>query len=132
MRKSNIGGQAIIEGVMMMGPESYAVAVRKPDGDIIVDKKPLPEKKWVNKTPVIRGVFNLFRQMVVGIKALMYSADFVDIEESNGEKEKQNKESLTDRLINKIFGDKFKDAAIYFAVIISLAFSVGPTYGRVF
>jgi uncharacterized protein YqhQ len=125
MRKSNIGGQAIIEGVMMMGPESYAVAVRKPDGDIIVDKKPLPEKKWVNKTPVIRGVFNLFRQMVVGIKALMYSADFVDIEESNGEKEKQNKESLTDRLINKIFGDKFKDAAIYFAVIISLAFSVG-------
>lgn len=120
MRKTTIGGQALIEGVMMIGPKNAAIAVRKPDGEIIIDKKTLPPKHKFLKIPVIRGGFALFRQMVLGIKALMYSAEFVELE--NGE---QYEPSRIEKFIDRLFGDKFKDAAIYFAVIVSLAFSIG-------
>jgi uncharacterized protein YqhQ len=125
MKRTTIGGQALIEGVMMMGPENIAIAVRKPDGEIIVDKRSIPEKKWYNKVPVIRGAFNLFRQMVLGIKALMYSAEFMEIDETQDGEKEPKKESKVEKFIEKIFGDKFMDAAIYFSVIISLAFSIG-------
>jgi uncharacterized protein YqhQ len=129
MKRTTIGGQALIEGVMMIGPENIAIAVRKPDGEIIIDKRGIPEKKWYNKVPVIRGAFNLFRQMVLGIKALMYSAEFFEIDETqDGEEEprkESKKESKTEKFIQKILGDKFMDVAIYFSVVISLAFSIG-------
>jgi uncharacterized protein YqhQ len=120
MKKTNIGGQALLEGLLMMGPENIAIAVRKPDGEILVEKKPLAPKTLPSKIPVIRGAYNLFRQMAIGIKALMFSAEFVELEE--GEEEKP---SRLDAFIEKLFGDKLKDAVIYFSVIIALAFSVG-------
>lgn len=120
MKKTSIGGQALIEGLMLMGPENYSIAVRKPDGEIIVESRPLSPKAWYSKIPVLRGAFGLFRQMVVGVKALMYSADFVDIEGDENEKP-----SKIDAFIEKLFGDKLKDAVIYFSVIFSLAFSIG-------
>lgn len=120
MKKTNIGGQALIEGIMMIGPENTAIAVRKPDGEVIVEKKPLPPKNRFNKMPVVRGAYGLFRQMILGVKALMYSAEFVDIEEEKG-----TKPSKVDKFIERLFGDKFKDAVIYFAVIVSICFSVG-------
>jgi uncharacterized protein YqhQ len=120
MKKTSIGGQALIEGIMMIGPENAAIAVRKPDGEIVIDKRPLPKKDIFTKMPVVRGVVGFFRQIVLGMKALMYSADFIDIEE-----DENAKPSKVDAFIDKVFGDKFKDAAIYFAVIIAIAFSVG-------
>jgi len=120
MKKTTIGGQALIEGLLMIGPENAAIAIRKPDGAIVVEKRPLPAKGRLSKIPLIRGVVNLFRQMVLGIKALMYSAEFVEIEE-----EEQDKKSKFDVFLEKIFGEKMKDVLIYITVIISLAFSVG-------
>ncbi len=120
MKKTTIGGQALIEGLMMMGPENIAIAVRKPDGEIVVDKKPLPAKSPLSKVPFIRGCVNLFRQMVVGVKALMYSAEFVELED-----EEEQKPSKFDSFIEKLFKDKGKDAVIYASVVVSLAFSIG-------
>lgn len=120
MRKTSIGGQALIEGLLMMGPENIAIAVRKPDGEIVLDKKPLPAKSIWSKIPFIRGSINLFKQMVIGVKALMYSADFAMPEDG-----KEEKPSKLDEFIERIFKDKGKDAVIYVSVIIALAFSVG-------
>lgn len=119
MKKTSIGGQALIEGLMMIGPENAAVSVRKPDGEIVTEKWPLPKKNIFSKVPVIRGAVGFFKQMVLGVKALMYSAEFVDLEDE------QEKPSKFDKFFDKIFGDKLKDAAIYFSVIVSIAFSIG-------
>ena len=120
MKKTSIGGQALLEGVLMMGPENIAIAVRKPDGEIIIDKKPLPGKSIITKIPVIRGGFLLIRQLIIGIKALMYSAEFVELED--GEDVKPSK---VDAFIEKLFGDKLKDAVVYFSLILALGFSIG-------
>lgn len=120
MKKTTIGGQALLEGLLMMGPENIAIAVRKPDGEIVLDKKPLPEKTPITKVPFIRGSVNLFRQMVVGVRALMFSADFVELED-----EADKKPSKLDAFIERIFKDKGKDAVIYVSVIIALAMSIG-------
>ena len=72
-----IGGQAVIEGVMMRAPHSYCVAVRKPSGEIVTDEKPLPkvsEKYPLFRFPVLRGVGNLGQTLTLGIKALQFSA----------------------------------------------------------
>lgn len=120
MKKTTIGGQALLEGLLMMGPENIAIAVRKPDGEIVLDKKPLPKKTPITKVPFVRGSVNLFRQMVVGVKALMYSADFVELED-----EADKKPSKLDAFIERTFKDKGKDAVIYFSVIVALAMSIG-------
>ncbi|MCX7709789.1 MAG: DUF1385 domain-containing protein [Clostridia bacterium] len=120
MKKTTIGGQALIEGVMMRGPESIAIAVRKPDGEIVLEKKELKFKKNIlTKVPGVRGVIEFFRMMVVGVKALMFSAEFVDVEEEDG------KESKFDTFLQKVFGDKMMDVVIYTSVILSIGFSVG-------
>ncbi len=120
MKKTTIGGQALLEGLLMMGPENIAIAVRKPDGEIVLDKKPLPAKSSWAKIPFIRGSINLFRQMVVGVRALMYSADFVELEDGT-----EQKPSKFDTFIENLFKDKGKDALIYISVILSLALSIG-------
>ena len=123
MRKTSIGGEALIEGVMMRGPEHMAIAVRKPDGEIIVEKKPLQtlsKKHKFFKAPIVRGAIGIFESMVIGLKALMYSAEFVDLEE-----ESDAEPSKVDKFIEKVFGDKLQDAIIYFSVIIALLFGVG-------
>ena len=73
-----VGGQAVMEGVMMRAPHSYCVAVRKPDGELITDEAPLPrvsEKYPIFKYPVIRGVGTLGQAMWLGVKALRFSAN---------------------------------------------------------
>lgn len=79
----NIGGQAVIEGVMMSSPHYYAIALRLEDGGIIVKKE--AKSKWAEKLffsrlPLLRGVFVLFDTLVIGIKSLTYSADILSIE----------------------------------------------------
>lgn len=84
MRSSNIGGQAVLEGIMMRNGGKYSVAVRKPDGEIAVDVQDyhsfIPWKTPL-KIPFIRGIFNFVDSLVVGMKTLMYSASFFEEEE---------------------------------------------------
>jgi len=119
---TSIGGSAVMEGVMMRGPKEIATAVRKPDGEIIVDKKPISSlvtKYHVNKIPILRGVFAFFDSMITSMRALMFSADFVDLE---GEEESESK---FDKWLEAKFGDKVKDIVIYFSVVIAVIFSIG-------
>ena len=85
MMSSNIGGQAVLEGIMMKHKDAYSVAVRKPDGEIIVQKDEYHSivGKWKKLTtiPFIRGIFNFIDSMVLGIKTLTYSASFYEEEE---------------------------------------------------
>ena len=85
MKSSNIGGQAVLEGIMMKHKDAYSVAVRKPDGEIIVQKDEYNSivGKWKKLTtiPFIRGIFNFIDSMVLGIKTLTYSASFYEEEE---------------------------------------------------
>ncbi|MBR4111206.1 MAG: DUF1385 domain-containing protein [Clostridia bacterium] len=108
-KMTSIGGQAIIEGVMMKGPEKIAMAVRKPDGEIIIEKKDLKKKNVFFKIPIIRGVFAFVDSMVTGVDALMFSAKFYDDEgkpiEENKEERIENKEK-EDKKENKKKKDK--------------------------
>lgn len=74
-KKTVIGGQALIEGVMMKGVSRGAMAVRKPDGELYVKEWELPEKKWYNKAPFVRGCVNFVSQMKDGFKCISESSD---------------------------------------------------------
>lgn len=94
MKKTIIGGQALIEGLMMIGPQNLAIAIRKPNDEIIVEKKPLPPKNNLLRIPILRGSIFYFRQMVLGFKALMFSIEFVEFENP-----KQNEPTKFDKFI---------------------------------
>ena len=93
---SGIGGQAVLEGVMMKNKEKYAVAVRKPNGEIEVKvetHKGLLEGKKIKEVPFIRGIFNFVESMILGTKVLNYSASFYEEEEDSGNEKEKGKES---------------------------------------
>ena len=93
MKTSGIGGQAVLEGIMMKNKEKYAVAVRKPDNEIEVcvkEYKGITNGKKILSLPFIRGVFNFVDSMILGISTLTYSASFYDDEEDK-DKENTNK-----------------------------------------
>ncbi len=74
--KTSIGGQAVIEGVMMRGPEKTAMAVRKPDGEIALELwETANASAWYKKTPFVRGIFNFIDMMKLGYQCLMKSAE---------------------------------------------------------
>lgn len=125
IHKTSIGGQAVIEGVMMKGPDKIATAVRKPDGEIIIDEKPCGKvrKSKLLKLPIIRGCINFFDSMILGVQSLMYSAKFFDIEEDGTPKKEQGK--FEKWLENKLGSEKALNAVIYFSVCLSLVMSVG-------
>lgn len=79
-RKTTIGGQALIEGLMMIGPDKKAMAVRKPDGTIYIEELPMTRWTGVANLVFIRGSVRLFRQLVTGTKALLKSAELLDEE----------------------------------------------------
>lgn len=121
--KTSIGGQAVIEGVMMRGPEKIATAVRKSDGEIVVDIKKVNSfvaKHKLHKIPLLRGVLSFVESMVTGVRCLMFSADQFDLEDDENEQMSKFEKWLDDKL-----GDKIKDIAIYFSVVVALCFSVG-------
>ena len=99
MKSSNIGGQAVLEGIMMKHRDDYAVAVRKPDGEIFVQKdtyQGIINWKPLTTIPFVRGIFNFIDSMVLGIKTLTFSASFYEDEEEKEEEpltqaEKQRK-----------------------------------------
>ena len=95
MKRVRIGGQAVMEGVMMKNGDRYAVAVRKPDKDIevkVVDYVSMASRSVFFRVPIIRGVVNFVESLVIGVKTLTYSASFYDDEEpEKAEKEKKEK-----------------------------------------
>ncbi len=123
---TSIGGQAVIEGVMMRGPKEIAVAVRTPDQEIVIDKKPIASilQKWkFLKLPIIRGVVSFIESLIIGTKALMFSAEFFDIEE---EEDKKKKEAMTEeeKKAMEAKENKAKNIAIYGSVAFALVFGI--------
>lgn len=97
MKSSNIGGQAVIEGVMMRNADKYAVAVRKTDGEIVVkteEYKGICRNKKLRSFPIIRGVFSFLDSMVLGMSTLTCSASFFMEEEEKEEVKAEKNESL--------------------------------------
>ncbi len=125
-KKTSIGGQAVIEGVMMRGPFKIATAVRKPDGEIIVDEQEIKKKKSgrVAELPIIRGCVNFFGSMIIGVKALMFSAKFFDVDEDGNEIE-QEPGRFEKWLNEKLDSEAAMNVVIYCSVILSLFLSVG-------
>lgn len=92
MKSSNIGGQAVLEGVMMKNGDRYAVAVRKPDGEIALQKEVydgIVKWKKLTKIPFVRGIFSFVDSLVLGMKTLSYSASFFEEEEEEELTEKE-------------------------------------------
>lgn len=125
-KMTSIGGQAIIEGVMMRGPKKIAMAVRKPDGEIIIEEKEAKGiGKWA-KMPILRGVVSFVSSMVTGVQALMFSAKFFDIEDEEDEKKKNSSKKKEKHSKEKSKNENgLSDTALYFTVFLSLMFSVG-------
>lgn len=129
MTSSNIGGQAVLEGIMMRHGDDYAVAVRKPDGEIFVQKEEYHSViKWkaLTKIPFIRGVFNFIDSMVLGIKTLMFSAEFYEDEEEV----KSEKELTEEEIAKKEKQEKWMmNATVAISVVIAVAvFMVLPYF----
>lgn len=118
---SGIGGQAVLEGVMMKNKDRYAVAVRKTDGQIEVmaeDYEGIRGAKKVAEIPFLRGVFNFVDSLVLGMKTLTWSAGF--FEEEEGGKE----ESETDKKIEKAVGDSGEKLVMGATVVFSIVMAV--------
>ena len=118
--KTLIGGQALIEGILMQGPDKRAIVVRSPDG-LVKKEFPISKRKAKILTwPFIRGVVNFLSALVNGVKALMFSADYFPDEE--GEEAKPSK---FENWIERKFGsEKLEKFLIYSAVVMGAAFSV--------
>ena len=120
IRKTTIGGQGVLNGIMMRSPGKTALAVRKDDGDIELStwENVQYDDIW-HKIPVIRGVLNFVSMMYNGVKVLMNSADLA------GEETEDLEPSKFDKAVAKAFGKKAEDIMMGFAVVISLAISIG-------
>ena len=121
MSRQAVGGQALIEGVMMQSKERRAIAVRKADGEIVIKKNKI--KSWINdknidKIPFVRGSFILIENMIEGINSLNYSSEFF-MDEENEEEDK------FDILLKKIFKDKANDVVLGIAMVFALLISIG-------
>ena len=103
MEKQNVGGQAVIEGVMMQSKQYRAIAVRKNNGEIELKKERIKswvQEKKIDKIPFLRGAFVLSETMIQGMKSLNYSSEFF--------MEDDEEEDAIDRFLKKIFKDKNK------------------------
>ncbi len=116
-----IGGQAVIEGVMMKNMDRYAVSVRKPDGKIetkVEECVSFAEKHPLFKLPILRGMVNFLESMVIGMQTLNYSASFYeDAEEQTEEK--------TEQFLEKFLGEKAEKVIMGIVLVFSLAISIG-------
>lgn len=125
---TKMGGQAVMEGIMMRGSDRIAIAVRRSDGTINVKEEPLkPAKKW-QKWPIIRGVISFVSSLVTGTRTLMYSAEVLeeDMEDELEEDEKGEKKGKVEQWIEDKFGEKgLFNILLYSSVVISLVVSIG-------
>lgn len=120
-KKTSIGGQAVIEGVMMRGPYKTAVAVRKPDGEIEVsveDLIPLSKRNKFFSIPILRGAVALIDSLITGIKYLQYSASFFEDEEGY-------EEDKLEKFLKSKLGDKAENIVMGFSLILSFIIAIG-------
>lgn len=122
--KTSVGGQALIEGIMMRGPEKMAMAVRRPDGTIYVEEQPLQKHAW-QKWPVVRGVLAFIDALTTGYKCLMKSADISMADAGEPE-------SKFDKWVAEKFGDKGTNVVTTLAAVLGgclaiVLFMVLPT-----
>lgn len=119
-RYSGIGGQAVLEGVMMKNKEKYAVAVRKPDGEIEVEVETyqgLAHGSKFKELPFIRGIFNFLDSLILGTRALNYSASFYE--------EEEGKETIFDKAMDKMSGGNGEKLLSGIVTVISIMLAVG-------
>ena len=117
---SGIGGQAVLEGVMMKNKEKYAVAVRKPDGEIEVEVETyqgLAHGSKFKELPFIRGIFNFLDSLILGTRALNYSASFYE--------EEEGKETKFDKAMDKMSGGNGEKLLSGIVTVISIMLAVG-------
>lgn len=128
VKKSTIGGQAVIEGVMMKNKDKYAVAVRKPSGEIEVEVskcQSISDKVPFFRLPIIRGVVNFIESMVVGVKTLTYSASFYEDEEE----ELTKMDQALDKLLKGKTEDVMMGVTVCFSMLLAIAlFMVAPYF----
>ncbi len=125
---TSIGGQALIEGVMMRGTDKIGIAIRKPDGEIDLKVEMIKKKKGfkLTKMPVIRGIFALIASMVIGVRALTYSAEF--FVEGDGTEEKGKFETWLYAKLGKKADDVILALSILFAFVFAMIlFGAVPT-----
>ena len=129
MRYSGIGGQAVMEGVMMKNQDKYAVAVRKPDKEIIVEVSEYPgiiKNKKIRNMPILRGVFSFIESLVLGMKTLTFSASFFEEEEEKPKTEQEKKKDQKKE-------DAMMGGTVAVSVILAVAiFMVLPYYISLF
>ena len=119
-RYSGIGGQAVLAGVMMKNKEKYAVAVRKPDGEIEVEVETyqgLAHGSKFKELPFIRGIFNFLDSLILGTRALNYSASFYE--------EEEGKETKFDKAMDKMSGGNGEKLLSGIVTVISIMLAVG-------
>lgn len=120
MQYSGIGGQAVLEGIMMKNKDQYAVAVRKPDGEIEVEVEHyvgIMHGSKLMDIPFVRGIFQFADSLILGMRSLNFSASFYEDEEA--------KETAADRVFNKLFKDKAEKVFTGIVMILSLALAIG-------
>lgn len=125
--RTSVGGQALMEGIMMRGPERIACAVRRPDGSIDLSTEPV-RTHWYNKVPMLRGICNMVENLRCGYKYLMHSADI-----SMTEEEAEAEQSAFDHWLEAHVGPKVQDillgvSAVLGAVMAVVLFVFLPTF----
>ena len=118
MKSSGIGGQAVIEGIMMRNGTKYAVAVRKENNEIALKKDEFfgTNSSKITKLPFFRGIFSFIDSLMLGSKCLNFSASFFEEDE---------KESKTEKVLRQIFGDKLEKVLVTFSTIFGVIMAIG-------
>ena len=120
--KTSVGGQALIEGIMMQGPKGMATAVRKPDGEILTEYhevKHIKDKCKFLGLPVIRGVVNFVESMIMGYKTLMYSAEVSGMEDFD-----EQELSKFEKWLNDKFGEKLVTVVAGIGSVLGVALAL--------
>ncbi len=121
MKYSGIGGQAVLEGIMMKNKNNYATAVRKPDGEIAIMKDTyvsMTEKVKLFSLPFVRGIFSFADSMILGMKTLTWSAGFIE-----GDEEEEEPGKLEQFLIDKL-GEKLEGALMAAVMVFSVFMAI--------
>ncbi|MBV5339525.1 MAG: DUF1385 domain-containing protein [Deltaproteobacteria bacterium] len=125
MDKISVGGQAVIEGVMMRAPRSVAIAVRRPDGEIVVKSElliPLSERFPIVKLPIVRGAVALFTSLIIGIKALNFSATEAMTEDEKEEEKEKEKSKVGEK--SKGSGGELSSWAMAGTMTVAFGFGI--------
>lgn len=121
MKYSGIGGQAVIEGIMMKNKDNYATAVRKPDGEIEIQKDTyvsMTEKVKLFALPFVRGVFSFADSMILGMKTLTFSASFFEDDE-------ETEPGRFELFLNRVFGEKLEKMLMTLVMVFSVVMAIG-------